>query len=150
MMSAMQKYRAAASFARRHAFIDGYGVRMKGEDIEGTNEDEPPATTIMEPQPKYGVKVQDNGKKVETPVTVDTLKAIQQEVQDTYTEMAKVIGQLPGGEPDRYFSKVELKKEFDDITEHKADAIWLRGWLATAKVELSNRKIDRELAERTK
>jgi hypothetical protein len=93
LMSGMQKYRAAATFARRHAYIEAHNLAMRGEDVE-SGDDEPPR--VAEPQPKAGVKVQENGK-VEQSIYPDAeLKAARAELQAVFSKMAKAVANTKG------------------------------------------------------
>jgi hypothetical protein len=150
MMSPGQKYMAAKTFAKRHAYKDALGVAERGEDVENPD-DAPPA--ISSPQPTGGARVSENGKKIGDPPATekkaDSLDAVRAEVQETYTDMAKVIDtkQVEGREEKiRLFSLAELKQHETDILAHKTDIEWLREWLKTQKLELSNRKLDYSLA----
>ena len=165
LMSGMQKYMAARSFARRYAYIDALGIAMKGEDVDTPeNEKEHP---FAAPQPTGGAVVQENGKLVTDPALASaladdekkkaeakaTLKALQQEVQDTFTEMAKVLEVIDEEDKDgkkkrvnvRLYSLDELNAERAKITSAKDNIDLLRAWLVAAKVDLNNRKLDREL-----
>jgi hypothetical protein len=152
----MQKYMAARSFARRYAYIDALGIAMKGEDVDSPeNEKETP---LAAPQPTGGAKVEENGKLKTTPASAPApekkddakeLKALQAEVQETFTEMAKVIEVRTGEKGEkidvRLFSVEELRSARVKITENKDSVDLLRAWLIAAKVDLNNRKLDREL-----
>jgi hypothetical protein len=168
LMSGMQKYMAARSFARRYAYIDALGIAMKGEDVDSPeNEKETP---LAAPQPTGGAKVEENGKLKTTPASAPApekkddakeLKALQAEVQDTFTEMAKVLDEkdvkeIPESDIENYsvkdgkaliriFSRKELSEARKKIKDSGDNVDLLRAWLVAAKVDLNNRKLDREL-----
>lgn len=136
-------------------------------DAEMDGQDELPGREeqkqIAAPQPTGGAVVQENGKLVTDPALADdekkkaeakaTLKALQQEVQDTFTEMAKVLEVIEEEDKDgkkkkvnvRLYSLDELNAERAKITSAKDNVDLLRAWLVAAKVDLNNRKLDREL-----
>ena len=149
------------------AFRLCFRLGMPYVDAEMDGQDEMPGKEepkkIAEPQPKGGAVVQENGKLVVDPALASaleddekkkaeaktTLKALQAEVQETFTEMAKVIEVRTGEKGEkidvRLFSVEELRSARVKITENKDSVDLLRAWLIAAKVDLNNRKLDREL-----
>ena len=125
MMSPGQKYMAAKTFAKRHAYKDALGVAERGEDVE--NGDDEPPKPIATPQPKAGVKVQENGK-VEQSIDPDTeLKAARAELQAVFSKMAKAVANTKG-EMVMLYKVEELNAMKEQAKAATADIAKLRGY----------------------
>ena len=90
MMSPGQKYMAAKTFAKRHAYKDALGVAERGEDVESPDADLSP---IASPQPTAGVKVKENGKVADPDAE---LKAARSELQAVFSKMAAKVADTKG------------------------------------------------------
>ena len=125
MMSPGQKYMAAKTFAKRHAYKDALGVAERGEDVE--NGDDEPPKPIATPQPKAGVKVQENGK-VEQSIYPDAeLKAARAELQAVFSKMAKAVANTKG-EMVMLYKVEELNAMKEQAKAATADIAKLRGY----------------------
>ena len=116
---------------------------------------------ISEPQPVAGVSVKENGKLTDADVdreiqgkarTIkEALASIREEVQATFTEMAKVISEVATDdgkiEKERLFTVDELKEWKLKIDPVKNDVAGLTEWLSEAKMALSNKKLDKEIGK---
>ena len=107
IMSPMQKVAAASSFSRRYAYRDALNLAMKGEDV-GLVADEGDAEkshSTPSPQPRQGVKVQENGKKIDEPkaekpldTVPDELTKARKDCQEIFSKMAKKVMTADGEE----------------------------------------------------
>ena len=124
LMSPMQRYRGAASFAIRHAYIEGYGLAAKGEDVEYP-EEEP----LAQPQAKGGAKTTAEGVQIET---LESVKADLEKLWDQMTR--KVNGKA-------LFLNEELTEYAAFAKEHEKDLEALKNFRTDLSVVLAERKV---------
>jgi hypothetical protein len=143
MMSAMQKYRAAATFARRHAYIEQHGLGMKGEDVETSNEEPTPIAT---PQAQKGTTASQNGKRIEEKDETSELQAARTTVQEIYSKLVKDFSNnLDGTKDEKFRTELEImKKQAQDARD---DLLKLRGLAVDYQLLYTNKIADRGFAE---
>ncbi len=118
LMTPMQLYMAAASFAYRYAYKKAFGLAERGEDIDV------PEESPSEPRPVEGVNVDEHGRKVEkkeeqSPIATMNLSAAQAEMEKTYFQLAQLHGKnwkpLFNAEGDPIVSEKEAKRLYPDL-----------------------------------
>jgi hypothetical protein len=99
LMSPGQRYMAAKSFAKRHAYKDALGIAERGEDVEGPDDKEEDRRSV--PQPVAGVRATNEGVVQEgTPKpakekdhgarVLTTIEEAKESLREIYARMAQV------------------------------------------------------------
>jgi hypothetical protein len=146
-MNESQKIASAMTYAKRYAFCNAFGIMTSDADDDSNSTGEAKPKPVASPQPREGVKVEENGKKIDDAKVDIALVSARREVQEIFTKMARKIADVDGNSIALYTLE-ELNAMKEQAKAETADIEKLRGlaieWTSDYTTRLADKGFGKE------
>ena len=146
-MNESQKIASAMTYAKRYAFCNAFGIMTSDADDDANSTGDTKPKPVATPQPKPGVSVEENGKKIDDAKVDIALVSARREVQEIFTKMARKIADVDGNSVALYTIE-ELNAMKEQAKGATADIEKLRGlaieWTSDYTTRLADKGFGKE------